>query len=91
MKAIPAFAYDVDAMRIGTCSDTDTNLTECSGGFCNDMEIGGVCQDDTVNYCSVGEPAGLKIECKGNKGTQSSCQRGSLMGVEVCNIENTVC
>ena len=74
-------------MRVGACSDTDTNLTECSGGFCNDMEIGGVCQDDAINDCSVGEPVGLKILCnKGNKGTQSSCQRGSLLCVEVFAI-----
>ena len=55
-----------DAVRIGTCVETDDDLENCSGG-CNDLEIGGHCLNDNQKSCSSGQPANIEIECYGGK------------------------
>ena len=51
-----------DAVRIGTCVETDDNLVNCSGG-CNDLAIGGHCLTDNQRSCSSGQEANIEIEC----------------------------
>ena len=65
-------------MRVGDCRDIETNLTECSGGMCHDMEVGGVCKDVVTLSCMMGAPVGLKIKCNGSKGRHSSCEKGAF-------------
>ena len=71
---------DVDAMRVGGCRESDTNLTKCSMGNCNEMKLGGVCTDHHKSRCMKGSNAVKKIKCMdGNqegKGTYSSCGGG---------------
>ena len=66
----------VDTMRVGGCVDTDTNLTTCSSGICNDMELGGVCNSHPAGKCTAGIRAGMKVKCEEAKGTYTSCGKG---------------
>ena len=51
-----------DAIRIGTCSDSDNQLFGCTGG-CNDLKVGGNCTNDERGVCTKGQPAKIEIEC----------------------------
>ena len=64
-----------DAMRVGGCVETDTNLTKCSGG-CNDMEVGGACPGIGTSKCMAGKNAGLTVKCDGMISTFKLCGRG---------------
>ena len=73
-------ATDVDAMRVGECKESDTNLTKCSAGNCNDMKLGGACTNYPTNECMKGSIAIQKIKCMDGshegKGFYSSCVGG---------------
>ena len=70
----------VDAMRVGECKESDTNLTKCSAGNCNDMKLGGACTNYPTNECMKGSIAIQKIKCMDGshegKGFYSSCVGG---------------
>ena len=55
-----------DALQVGGCNVGDKWL-ECSNPICNQLIIGGQCNDSPGN-CNMGEPAGVSIECI-NSGT----------------------
>ena len=51
-----------DAIRIGKCLDSDTNLENCSGG-CNDLLVGDRCVDNYWARCRKGNRAKISIDC----------------------------
>ena len=69
-----SLAVHVDAMRVGQCKSTDTNLTACSSNICNDMELGGACNNYVASKCMKGEMMRMKIKCNGGEGKLVSCK-----------------
>ena len=59
-----------NAVQVGVCKEGDVDVANCTGGFCNTLELGGMCFNAT---CKAGVNAAVVIECKGNSEKTNSC------------------
>ena len=50
-----------DGLQVGMCHDGD-NWLQCSYPKCNQLTIGGQC-NDSPGMCTMGEPAAVSIDC----------------------------
>ena len=63
-QSVSGKPYSVDAFRIGRCQEGDEWNSHCTGGGCNDYELGGTCGNSMFgSSCATDDDVAMTIAC----------------------------